>query len=230
MIFTDLVEIKKLLELDPDDTEDDVRLLYYAEMASAWIGEILNRPGFDLKSRTEYYNGTGTIKLPLKSRPVVLSPLPQVFVDGNGFYGASSGAFTAQGSQLTYGQDFCLQIDQDDGVSSRCGILIRIKNVWERRWSRSDGNITYLHPFITESFGNIKVVYSGGYTLDNLPAQIRLAANLLVSRIRYVLPLGMELGSENYEGRSIGIIAEKKDYLMGLVRPMIIGFRNHNWG
>ena len=226
MLMTDLQEIKRILEIDPDDKSEDLKLSFIIEQASSWIGEILNKPNFDLKTRTEYYNGTGSQRLLLRSRPVYTNPVPQVFVDRYGNFGSTSGAFTQTNSELTYGVDFCLQIDQEDG-SSRCGILIRTNDYWNKRWVRQPG---YLSPYIAPSYGSIKCIYSAGYTVDNLPAVVRLAMNLLVAKLRYVFPLGLELNSESYEERNIGIAASQKNYILALVTPMIrAGFGNWKW-
>ena len=68
MLYSDLREIKSVMGIDPGDTSVDKSLNFYIEQASAWIEELLNRPGMSYKSRTEYYKGTGTQKILLKSR------------------------------------------------------------------------------------------------------------------------------------------------------------------
>lgn len=219
--LTDINEVKKVLEIDPDDTSEDVILGFYIEQASSLISEYLDRD-LEQKSRTEYYPGTGTQRLLLRSRPVLVNPTIQVSIDGYGYYGSTSGAFTSPNSVLTFGQDFC--VETLDGVESRTGILVRINNLWPRPSARQTG---YLSPFIVPSYGNVKVVYTGGYTIDSLPAQIRSACNLLVSRIRYMMPLGMEIGSESYEERSISLVSERRDYLMGVVKQLL--FSRRNW-
>ncbi len=226
MLYTDLNELKALLDIDPEDNGENKKLNFLIRMASSWIEEIINRPSMSLDTRTEYYNGTGTQKLLLKSRPVYQVPMVQVFVDDSGYYGSTSGAFTGTDSQLTYGKDFCLQIDQPDG-RSRCGILLRINAFWNKQNSRVTG---LLSPFLSSSFGSIKVVYTAGYTVDDLPNDFRLACNLLVTRLWNVFPMGMEVGSENYEDKSLNYITEKKDYLTSIVKPMLYQYRNWTFG
>lgn len=240
--MSDLREIKKTLEIHPLNTAEDVKLLFFLEWAQDWIEEYLNRKGkLWYKQRTEYYNGTGTQKLLLRSRPVFATPTIQVYVDENGFFGSPTGSFDPQLSNLVYGQDFCLKIDQDDGISSRSGILLRINSgssqgqtgsnvggfgIWPRRQVRQIG---FLSPFIQDSFGSIKVVYWGGYTVDTAPGQLRGACNLLVTRMRYIWPVGMAIGTDSYEERAIGFVEEKKEYLMGFVKPMLSTMRNWRW-
>lgn len=225
MNFTDLIEVKKMLEIDLANTSEDTRLLLFIEQVSSWIEQYLNRSIF-LKTRTEYYKGTGTQRLLLKSRPVFINPLPQVWVDGGANYGATSGAFQQPQSMLTWGYDFTLDID--DGIdTSKSGILIRINALWPKPSARQAG---YLSPFIIQDTGSIKVTYYAGYSIDSLPAQIRAAANLMVANYRYVFPLGLPLNSESYEDRNISISADQKTYLMSLAAPMLFSFRNWKFG
>lgn len=233
MIYTDIREVKRILEIEPDNHNEDTRLWFFIEQATKLIEEFVDRPGLTYAARTEYYDGTGTQKLLLTSRPVFLSPAIRVFVDQGGFWGSVSGSFqpastnngvTTQNTELIYGTDFALKTK--DGVSSRNGILVRLQAYWPKPFVRAPG---LLAPFRGEGFGNIKVVYTAGYTVETLPAQFRLAANTLVAKLRYLFPLGMELGSESYEGRSIGMITQQRDYLLSLIKPMLFGFRNWHW-
>ncbi len=230
MLFTDLVEIRKILEIDPLDHSEDAKLSLLIEQCSSWIEELLNRPGFSYKQRTEFYAGTQTPMLLLKSRPVYAvvngSPAITAIVDQQGYYGSAPGSFDPSAA-LVYGQDFCLKIDQDDGNKSRCGILLRINNIWPRPTVRAQG---YLSPFISTDPGSIKVTYYGGYTVDDLPGCVRLAMNLLVARLRLILPEGMETQSENYEERGVAIVTSEKAKLLALVAPILIpNMRNFKW-
>ena len=214
-----------MLDIPPNNTAEDVKLSFCIETASRWIEEILNRPGMSYASRTEYYRGTGTNKLLLRSRPVYTTPTIEVYEDQTGYYGSASGAFAAA-TLLEYGVDYCLQIDQDDGTS-RSGILLNIKGAWPRRYVRQQGLLT---PYLGDDLGSIKCVYTGGYTVDNLPAVIRTACDLLIGKLYYILPLAMELSSESYEERSISFgVPDRKAYLTSLIKPMIGFYRNHTF-
>ena len=223
MLYTDLRELKRVLEIDPANTAEDVRLNLWIEQASNLIEEFLGRPGMEYKERTEYYAGTATQKLLLRSRPVFATPVIKVYEDNGGYYGTVSGSF-AETTALTYGTDFALIIDQDNGTS-RSGMLLMIDSLWEQPQVRETG---FLSPYIGEAFGNYKIVYTAGYTIDTLPAAFRFACNLLVARFRYLMPLGMALGSESYEERSISVLHDR-DYLMGLIRPFLYPYRNWKW-
>lgn len=224
-VLTDLRELKSKLDIDVEDTSEDKNLLFFVETASSWIAELLGRPGLMYKSRTEYYNGTGTQFLPLRSRPVFTTPTIEVYVDEDGLWGARSGAFDAGTTAWTWGEDFGLEIDQDDGTS-RSGLLVSSNGFWPKPSVRQRG---YLSPFRGNSNGNVKVVYTAGWTVDGMPAQVREACNMLVAKIRYVWPIGMAVSNDGYEERNLGFIEEKKNYWLSLVAPMLAGWRNWKW-
>ncbi len=216
-----MLETKAILQIPSGDHTDDKLILFLIEIASDWIQEILGRD-LEKKPRTEFYNGTGTQQLMLRARPVILTP--QVWIDRDGYYGSVNNSFSSE-QELTYGNfnnGFCLQIDQDT-TSSRCGILVRVGNVWQKPSVRQTGLLT---PFVGNAYGNIKVTYTGGYTVDELPSQIRFACCVLVAKMRSLLPEGMEIGSESYEERHIAVVWDNKHSLISTIRPMIWSFRN----
>lgn len=228
MLWTDLRELKAVLDIHPLNSTEDKKLNWFIEWSTGWLENVIGRD-VTFKQRTQFYGGSATQKLLLRNRPVFpnigQSDVIQVFLDESGNFGSTSGSFDAGTTALTYGQDFALEIDQDDGTS-RSAILYRLGNLWPRPSVRQRG---LLSPFLGPSIGNIKVVYTAGYTADTLPAQLRLACNLLVARLRYLFPLGMEIGSEGYEERSIGLVAERDDYLLSMVKPMVLQYRNWTW-
>ncbi len=221
MLYSSLDEIKAVLEIPVSDTSEDLKLNFFNEWATSIIEEAINRPGLSKASRTEFYSGTNTKQLQLKSRPIFTTPAIQVFVDQNGYFGSRSGSFDS-GTELTFGTDYCLQLDQPDGTS-RCGILLRLNGAWVKDIYRQRG---WLSPYVGPSYGSIKVVYTGGYTVDSLPASFRAAADLLIARLRHLMPLGIELSHESYEERVVGYINQHKSYLLGLIRPILLPFRN----
>jgi hypothetical protein len=223
ILLSDINELKAILEIAPDNTTEDKKLWFFVEYASDLIEELLDRRGMSFAARTQYYDGSGTPLLRLRSRPVHVSPEIQVYVDEQGGYGQVSGSFDSSTTALTYGTDFYLKLSPDDATRSRSGLLVRHNNFWNKRSARQRG---LLAPFVAPGFGSIKVVYSGGYTVEDLPPAFRAATNLLVARLRYLFPLGMPIGSESYEERHISLLDQRKDYLMSLVRPMILSYRN----
>ncbi len=234
-IFTDLHEIKSVLQIDPEDLSEDKTLGFYIEWVSSWFEEILNRD-FVYKTRTQYYRGSGTQKLLLRNRPVYPAPtnplyLPiQVTYDSSGYYGSAPGAFTNAGgtsSAYTYGVNYCLQIDQDDG-SSRSGILLRIGDAWLKPTVRQAG---LLSPFIGDDMGSYQVIYTAGYTVETLPGIVRAAANELVAKLRFHFPLGFDTSGDSYEEKSVSILNDARNYLITPTLKSMLwsSFRNWKW-
>lgn len=217
-----MIEAKALLDIDPNDASEDAKILILLEHASSIINEFLGTDSLELKSRTEYYSGSGTQKLKLKHRPVFTTPTIQMFIDSGGYWGSATDAFNATNTAKTYGTDFALKIDQADGTS-RSGILIRLGDYWPKPQVRQVG---YLSPFLGDGNGNVKVIYTAGWTIDTLPAPIRSACNLLTAKLLNVFPIGMELNSENYEERGLGIVVSEKLKLMSLVAQMLYPYKN----
>jgi hypothetical protein len=221
VLYSDLMELKSLMEIDPLNTSQDKRLGFFLHYSSKLIDEFLRRPPIEKKSRTEYYGGTGTQKLLLKSRPVFPDTL-QVWVDDSGHFGQSSGAFSNSEALLTFGSDYCINPDQEDGTS-REAILYRVNAYWNRPMVRQRG---MLASFVGFPLGNVKVTYTAGYTPDSLPDVFRAACDALVLKMAYFFPLGMELTSESYEERSISIAGERKSYLTSMVRELLFTYQN----
>jgi hypothetical protein len=229
-LISDLKELKSTLEIDPNDHTEDKNLLFYLEWATDMIALYLNLPHLFYKERTEYYQGTGTTKLVLKRRPVYIDPVPQVWVDTGGNYGQGPGVdgqnpYGPQ-TKLVWGTDFVLRMDGDIDNTSRSGILFRLKTAWPVPSYRQPG---YLSPFWGPDIGSVKITYTAGFTIDNLPSVFRAAANLLVAKLRYMFPLGIRLTSESYEERAIGIAQSDKDYLLSLVKPLIFQYKNYKF-
>ncbi len=238
MLLTDINELKSLLEIDPADTQEDKNLNFMIEQASNWLEEWMDRPLF-YKVRTWVYCGTGTQKLVLKHRPVyptlppdIASSLPfstlSVVLDEYAYFGAAQGAFTSSptAQPLVYGSDYTIAIDQDDG-GSREAILYRIQDTWPKLPIRQWNMLT---PSLTKDLGSVRVTSTAGYTVDNLPSIIRWACDTIVEKMRYVHPIGMEIHSDSYAGKGLGFSPAQKDYLMSLVTPRLLPYRNWNFG
>ena len=234
MLLTNLTYLKTYLDVPQTDTSEDAKLLLLAEDASNLIEEFLNRNrstniNFDnlsKKSRTEYYDGTNSHQLLLRHRPVYTLTTgdtnPQAWVDDDAGWGEASGAFADSGDELTYGDDFVLRVDQPDRTS-RSAILVRIGDFWPRPMVRRRG---LLSPYYMDGMGNVKVTYTAGYTADTIPPAFRLAANMLVARLRAFFPYGERVSSESYEERSISFNLPDRDKLFDMIKGVIWGYRN----
>lgn len=218
-MWSDLNELKTMLEINLDDRSEDVRLSFWLKMACAVL-EQYTGPVFRME-RTEYHGGNGTPRLVLKCRPAYTNPIPRVWVDRAGKFGQASGSFAAV-TELKFGDDFVLWLDssKDDTRSDRA-ILLRSAGLWERVGVRKAG---LLSPYEEENPGTIKVVYTGGYYAEDLPYDMILACVQTVSRIRFMMPLGLPLGSDSdKDGRNITIHigSNERNWLIGQVKHLL---------
>ncbi len=208
--------------------------MLFDEWVSDIFEQIIDRP-IDYKVRTYDYKGTGTYKLQLRHRPVYplvppvkvgnnqpFTPL-SVIVQEGAYFGEAAGGFT--NTPLTLGTNYAIKIDQDDG-GSREAILYSINDAWPIGWARQQG---LLSTFKVEDLGSIQVTSTAGYTIDTLPGSLRAAADLLIARLSYIFPLGMQLTSESYIERSIGLSENQRRYLLGMARPLVLPFKNWHW-
>jgi hypothetical protein len=225
-LFTDLDTLKIYLEIDPDNTEEDAKLTFINTCAANLIEEYLGRQnsGIFYNHHVDFYNGTGTQKLVLRSRPVYTVPTIQVWIDEGGLWGQAPNSFdnNPQPNQLVFGTDFALWVDQDDG-SSRRAILIRNNDYWPRPVVRTVG---LLSSYLGTGYGTIKVDYYAGWTPDQLPASFQMGVTQLISTMRNLFPLGEPLSSESYEERAISYLKQHKAALTGFMKQTLFNFRN----
>ena len=228
-VWTDLVELKTILQIDPRNTTLDTQLGLFNEWTASIFEEFLGREVM-YAARTLNYPGTNCQKLLLKHRPVYPSTPPgqantlpfmpiSVTVTQGGNWGEATGV---SGDTLAFGTDYAIRIDRDDG-GSREAILYRIGDVWPRPVERSQG---MLSPYIGDDMGSVQVSYTAGFTIDTLPGSFRAAAEMLIARLNNLFPLGQQLSSESYIERSIGLTENQRRYLLGLVRPFLLFWRN----
>lgn len=234
LLFTSLAELKALLDIPQDDLSRDLKLGFINEYAASRIESEIGRPDLTYRQRTQYLAGTGTQYLILKHRPIYTTPTPpRVWVDMDGAFGANSGAFDST-KELTYGDvtgdgvgGFCVKVDDDSGTKGKSGLLMKIGGTWEKGSYRTRGLIS---SFLDKAPGTIKVVYYAGYTSDDLPGELRWAGNIMCARMNNLLPLGIQLGGESYEERSISMVNENIDFLLGGgVASILARFKNKNW-
>lgn len=196
----------------------------YIQAADAIIKEYCGQP-FDCPpvSYTDFYTGTGTQYLTLRTRPCLSVPAPQVWLDPFGYFGEANGAF-APNTQLTYGADFLLNIDQRDGVTSRSAILIKPDSAWPQiPKAYIPGRLT---PEQMPSFGNIKVTATYGF--NAIPYDLQHACNWCAAYIKRAGPQGGNLQSEglgqyNYAiaQRALGAMLE-----IGEIRQVLSRWRD----
>jgi hypothetical protein len=196
MALTTRSAVKLAMGIPTGDTSKDdlidARILSVDAMIKKWLGRDIER----VVGRTEYLSGLNSPVVRLRETPVILTGL-SVYLDPYGYAGQGVNAF-ADNTLLTRGSDYILRVDQTDGVTSMCGLLERIGTVWPGTVRRDRGMLT---GYFAEGVGNIKVVYTGGYS--SVPADIADAANKMVTRSMNVGKSGMIATSESFEDRSV---------------------------
>lgn len=231
MLWTDLTEIKGLMQIDPDDHSEDFTLNLYIQWATDILQEVLDRD-ISYKTRTLVYPGTGNQKLLARHRPIYPTQAPdkastlpftalEVKVLQGANWGEAPSGFTGV-DPLTYGVDYALRVDLDDG-GSREAILYRLNNYWPRPFMRQAG---LLSSFVGPDMGSVQVTSTAGYTIDMLPSTLHMAADWLITKLAYLFPLGTQLSSESYIDRSIGLNENQRRWLIGSLRPMILFHKN----
>jgi len=211
--LTDITSLKTFLGIS-DDSEDNLLALLIPQVSDA-IEEYLGRT-FTSATYTEYYMGEGTPFLVLNQRPV--TSITSVYLDEEGYWGQPSGSFAAP-TLLQQGVDYALEIDQSDGTS-RSGKLYRIKSYWPIAFTYITGVIS---SNMGPATGNVKVTYVGG---SNAPANVKLACNMAIARIRLLAPYGMALQSESYEEYSYSLLGYVPDHIFTAeVRSLLARYR-----
>lgn len=231
VLYTDLTELKQVLQIDPANSLMDYQLSLFNEWTGSIFDEFFDRE-VSYGTRTWVYPGTGNQKLPLRHRPVYPTTPPpkaaalpftaiQVTVLEGANWGDAVGGFSTV-PPLVFGEDYAIRIDRDDG-GSREAILYNLRNYWPRPVQRQAG---LLSPFVGPDMGSIQVIYTAGFTVDTMPAILRGAADMLITRLNNLFPLGQQLSSESYIERSIGLTENQRRYLLGVLRPFLFFWKN----
>src|SRR5262249_14705165 len=113
---------------------------------------------------------------------------------------------TSVNPALVYGIDYAMKLDWDStGAggspdSSRSGLLYRINELWPKP-IYAQRNM--LSSFVGPSLGNIKVNYTAGYTVDQLPAPLRETCHELGAGMRWNWPLGVTVQQRGRGGMAV---------------------------
>lgn len=99
---------------------------------------------------------------------------------------------------LTMYTDYLLDPSPDSATISTTGI-VRSMQGWWGLWYQRNGYV--LTPKSVPAYGCIKVVYTAGYA--TVPASIKAAANLLVSKLYMMRKIGMPENSTSLNGYSV---------------------------
>ena len=198
-MLTSLQVLKAIPELS---RKTDAQLTVLLNGASATIKKYCKQ-NIELATYTnEFYSGNGKNDLALRQRPV--NSVTSLYVDQYGYYNTTSNAF-ASTTLWTEGNQFVLRRDGPNGTASESGLLVRIggdTNIWiagiwtqEALWQ---GKLAASRlPTWPVGEGNIKVTYSAGYALDEIPDDIITAVITLTAWFIRTVPTVAPLQSEN---------------------------------
>lgn len=184
---------------------------------------IENYVGRELVSaqRTEYYSGNGTKFVILRNYPV--TSVTSVHLDQRGYFGADVNAFDST-AELFEGTDWALV---KDGSQAKSGMIVRIPGVWLEYPSRRE---TFrLTRDLVPNHGNIKVVYTAGYT--TIPFDIKMAAAQIIIKSKQYLTVGGPLKSERLGDHSYEVM---RSFFMtapdlGTVRQILSNYKDVGW-
>jgi hypothetical protein len=189
--------VKQFLGVNFADTSRDPQLSALKDAAEIVVKNYCRRE-FEVKTYTEYHQGTDRRQLILRQHPV--TSIANVWVDYYGEYGDNpSGSFPSS-TLLTFGTDYDLDWDGDYPVGSGTrvcysGVLLRMQTIWQMR-SRAYYPLQ-LSPDSQSSDGSIKVVYTAGF--DPIPLDIQYAVAYVVAYMRRTIQVGGELQSEKID-------------------------------
>lgn len=212
MSFGNLPDLKVFLGINEADTQEDTPLSNLLLQVSSMIEDWCDRPFTEgIKTYVEVYSGNGSAFLVLNNRPVLVSGLI-VNADDNAFYGSENGAWSSS-TLLTYGVDYCLQVDKDLNTS-QSGILQSINGFWDVPFSYMP---TVIYPLIMQppyGWGNLRISYQAGYA--SLPNSLYLALYGEIASVRSGRNYGQLLGSESFsDGAGSASYNTKKDSAVG---------------
>lgn len=159
---------------------------------------------------------------------------PVVWLNMSGYYGQAADAFKDQ-TVMGLGSQFILNIDSGGKKSNR-GTIRRIGGQsagWvgfypENLYSGKLG--AYRMPAWPRGDGNIKVCYSAGYPLTQIPLDIVNACKMLVAIMIRICPVGAPVSSENLGGYSYTLLTQSTDIPeLGSIQRTLARHREISW-
>lgn len=177
VMITELDVVKDHLDIDRTDSGEDNRLQQFLNQVEDIVFGYTGR-GADLYSSadyTEFHSGTGRIRMYSRMRP--LTDVTTLHIDSVGYFGkGTSGDIFSANSLLTEGSDY-VPVREDESEENR-------------------GEIQAINQKFTTGQGNIKLVYTAGYT--NLPNDLQFAILQLLSLVNASAEKGVTLKSETF--------------------------------
>jgi hypothetical protein len=187
-------------------TQGSFTLTNFSDTTYIFVNQSVSGPGIPTGSYVSSINaGAGTVTITnfastaptATATGVTLTFGIAVFENDTGYWNAGGGLFQATATLnniLTNGQDYALDVDQPDGLTSRSGRLFRINNPWVAQYRREGGMLAALQEV---GFGNVMVQCFVGF--PSVPADLEMACLMAVAKARDASPYGTQPASESYE-------------------------------
>ena len=222
MTLTSPEAYKTFASVDPTDTTFDAVLNLLIPMVDKAIRNEIERTVIEKTSGiVEYLDGNGLDVVLLRHTPV--QAITEVRLDPAGFYGQGTGFGST--TVLAAGVDYAIVPDDPVNNWSLAGKLRRLNGVWPGRMERRPGQLSGV---MRPGQGNIKVTYTAGYSAvaDKVPADLQLAANLVVSQVRSAAELGFVPGSAHLSEASYSLLSGVQQAMQtGTVASILARYR-----
>jgi hypothetical protein len=215
MPLTNLGEVKNFLGINT--AAFDVRLDALRASAEALVERWCKRK-FSQATYTEYLEGDGSAVLPLSQRPV--SVVNSVALATRGSYGAVPGDYTT----LVAGFDYTLRLRESSLGNS--GELVKLTGVWPTQIDHYVGRLSWER---RAGLGNVKAVYTAGYTI--IPDDIKYAVALVVGYMFRTAKRGGQDYSERLGDHSymIPMARIREAPALGEARQILSVYRESGW-
>lgn len=201
---------------------------FLANAASTTAYNYCKNPALDgVSSYTEYYSGQDKPDIVLRHTPV--TAITSVHLDPQGYFGQSTSPF-GPSTLLTAGSQYILVPDK--GSLSMAGLLRRIGGyntgfLGFAPESMLSGKLSARRvPVWTIGDGNIKVVYSAGYSA--VPDDVKAACVAIAAYMSQTLPRGFALTSESLGGYSYSLSQISQIPELGSARQILSRYRDHS--
>ena len=159
---------------------------------------------------------------------------------GQGYAGLSPGAFSAA-MQLFLGTDYMRVVDEPDG-SSRSGVLKRLTGGvgglggfdWPWAFQQRRGTLTAAIPPVWGKwpYGSLKVQYTAGYYLNDVPADLAEAVLMMAAWLRQQTPVGVSLDIDKMSEQVSRALSYPEDAAPQLMtaRRTLVHYRETSFG
>jgi hypothetical protein len=175
--------------------------------------------GYFARTYTEFYWGRNRREMILRQRPV--QAVSALYYDPTGYFGQGNPSFDPTSTLLTDGIDYTLRIDNNDAVEkSKAGIVLKINGYWPGSTDRVRG-LLGANP--VDAPGNIKVIYTGGWSV--LPAPIVYATNMLAGVMKRSATKGGVLQSETVDYYTYTLASANKGTELGDIKQSLSRYK-----